>query len=268
MMLECVINVSEGRDQRLVDDLGAAAGAALLDVHSDPHHNRSVLTVIGEEPARAVVEAAVRQIDLRRHHGVHPRLGAADVIPFVPLAEHALADAVNARDRLARWLASELEVPCFLYGPERTLPEIRQRAFSSLQPDWGPHDPHPTAGASAVGARSVLVAYNVWLAADVEVAQRVAREVRAPTIRALGLQVGDRVAGLDEPGRAWGDGARRGLRPRCGRSRSAGADVAGAELVGLLPTSVLVGVPEQRWDELDLAPERTIEARLESAGLA
>jgi glutamate formiminotransferase len=266
-MLECVVNVSEGRDLQLINELGAAAGAALLDVHSDPHHNRSVLTIIGEEPARTVVAAAVRKIDLRLHTGVHPRLGAADVVPFAPLATDQLDDAIVARARTARWLGSELGVPCFLYGPERTLPEVRRQAFVSLRPDSGPPAPHPTAGASAVGARPLLVAYNVWLDAELEVARRVASEVRGPTLRALGLQVGDRVQvsmNLLDPAVMGPDDS---FDRVAAAARSAGADVAGAELVGLLPASVLATIPEHRWAELDLAPERTIEARLERAGL-
>ena len=119
-MLECVVNVSEGRDRGVVDAIASAGRACLLDVHADPHHNRAVLTLAGpgvEDAARAVATEAVRRIDLRLHVGVHPRLGAVDVVPFVPLAGSSMDDAIAARDRFAAWAGDELGVPCFLYGP-------------------------------------------------------------------------------------------------------------------------------------------------------
>src|SRR5690606_26608522 len=157
------------------------------------HHHRSVLTVVGEDAARAVAEATLGQVDLRRHAGVHPRLGALYVVPFVALAGSTDADSVAARDACARWLAADHAVPAFLYGPERTLPEVRRRAFRDLPPDHGPTEPHPTAGATAVGQRPVLVAYNVWVGGvDEALVRRLASEVRSPEVRTLGLAVGDR----------------------------------------------------------------------------
>jgi glutamate formiminotransferase len=230
----------------------------LLDVHSDVHHNRSVLTLVGEEAPRAVARAAVAALDLRRHQGVHPRFGVVDVVPFVPLAGSTLVDAVAARDRFLDWMASDLGVPGFAYGPERTLPVVRRLAFAGLPPDRGPSRPHPTAGATAVGARPVLVAWNVWLAdPDLARAQRIAREIRGPRLRALGLPVGRRVQvsmNLVEPNElgpadAWDLVAERGA-------------IAGAELVGLVPRSVLDRTDPTRWAELDLAEGKTIESRL------
>ncbi len=257
-MLECVINVSEGRDPGIIDALAAAAGPDLLDVHSDPHHNRSVLTVVGEAAAQAVAGATVACVDLRAHRGAHPRIGALDVVPFVPLGEATIADAVAARDRFCRWAAKSLDVPCFAYGPERALPEVRRSAFVTLSPTTGPAEPHPSAGAVAVGARPAMVAYNVWLAApDLDLAQRVATKVRGPSIRALGLSVGDRAQvsmNLVEPamvGPAAATDAVASLAP-----------IAGCELVGLVPRAVLDAVPRSRWAALDLAEDRTIEARL------
>jgi glutamate formiminotransferase / 5-formyltetrahydrofolate cyclo-ligase len=233
----------------------------LLDVHSDVHHNRSVLTLVGEAAPRAVARAAVAALDLRRHQGVHPRFGVVDVVPFVPLAGSTLVDAVAARDRFLDWMAAEMGVPGFAYGPERTLPEVRRLAFAELPPDRGPSRPHPTAGATAVGARPVLVAWNVWLAEpDLARAQWIAREIRGPRLRALGLPVGGRVqvsmnlVEPDElgPAEAWDLVAERGA-------------LAGAELVGLVPRSVLERTDPARWGELDLAEGKTIESRL--AGL-
>jgi glutamate formiminotransferase len=202
---------------------------------------------------------AVERIDLTHHDGVHPRLGAVDVVPFVALDGATEADAALARDDFAEWAGEELALPAFAYGGDGpTLPEVRQRAFRDLAPVSGPSTPHPTAGAVAVGFRPPLVAYNLWLAEpDVHVARRVAAEVREGAVRALGLAVGDRVQvslNLVDPGRvgpaeAWDRVAAK-------------VPLAGAELVGLLPASVLHAIAPARWAALDLAEDRTIEARL------
>jgi glutamate formiminotransferase len=261
-VLECVANISEGERTDVIAAIAATAGDSLLDVHSDVHHNRSVLTMVGEAGPRAVSRAAVATLDLRTHRGVHPRIGVVDVVPFVPLPGATLADAEAARDRFLRWIGDELGVPGFAYGPHRSLPDVRRRAWIDLAPDAGPDEPHPTAGAVAVGARDVLVAWNVWLAdADLAHARQIAREIRGPHIRALGLPVGDRVQvsmNLIDPGRlgpaeAWDLVAER-ARP------------AGAELVGLVPQRVLDRTDPDRWRQLDLSPDRTIEARLSAAG--
>ena len=270
-MLECVINLSEGRSEPLLARLGAAAGSALLDVHRDPDHHRAVLTLAGpdvEAAARSVASLAVRLLDLGAHAGVHPRIGVVDVVPFVPLAGSNLADAVAARDRFARWAGEDLAVPCFLYGPDRSLPDVRREAFRALMPDTGPAVPHPTAGAIAVGARPVLVAYNLWVAgagpdpSPLARARQVAALVRGPAVRALGLAVGDRVqvsCNLIDPDV---------IGPQEIYDRVAGlVPLEGAELVGLIPASVLARIPERRWTALDLAESRTIEARLQQAGL-
>jgi glutamate formiminotransferase len=250
--LECVINVSEGRDRSAIRRIAVAAGVSLLDVHSDPHHNRSVFTLAGqgvEGAARAVATEALRWIDLRLHVGVHPRLGAVDVVPFVPLDGSTLDDALAARDRFARWAGEDLGVPCFLYGPERSLPDVRRHAFTGLAPDTGPPVAHPTAGAICVGARPVLVAYNVWLAAGVDVAtaRRIAKEIRGLGLRALGLDVGGRAQvsmNLVNPEHLTPADAYDAVAAR--------APVDRAELVGLLPPAVLAAVPKERWSQLDL----------------
>jgi glutamate formiminotransferase len=265
-VLECIVNVSEGRDGRLIDALAGAAGRCLLDVHADPFHHRAVLTLAGadvEERARAVARQAVLRIDLRGHAGAHPRLGAVDVVPFVPLEGAALDDAVAARGRFAAWAADALDVPCFLYGPERALPAVRREAFRTLLPDTGPPRPHPTAGAMCVGARPVLVAYNLWLAAgtSLETARQVAAAVRGPSVRALGLDVGGTKQvslNLVEPMSVTPADAYDAVAAQAGVER--------AELVGLVPAAVLEQIPRRRWAELDLDPSRTIETRLAEAG--
>ena len=262
-MLECVVNVSEGRDAGVLDRLAAVAGDDLLDLHTDAHHHRSVLTLVGIDAPRRVAATAVEGIDVSRHEGAHPRLGAVDVVPFVPLAGSGMADALTARDAFATWLASELAVPVFLYGPERTLPEVRRRAFRDLAPDLGPPAPHPTAGACCTGARPVLVAFNLWLAGStLEQARAVATALRRPGLRALGMQLGDAVQvsmNLVAPDRL-GPAAAHDLAAAA--LEGTGATIERAELVGLLPAAVLEEVHPARWTELDLSPDRTIEARL------
>jgi glutamate formiminotransferase len=215
----------------------------------------------------------VERLDLRHHDGVHPRLGVVDVVPFAPLAGSTMADAIEAREAFGRWAGSALGVPCFSYGAggRPSLPELRRAAWKGLVPDHGPRRPHPSAGAVCVGARPVLVAYNLWLTSnDVAVARRVAAAMRGPRLRALGLLVGDRVQlsiNLVEPGRfgpadAY-DLADATLRSLDGRGSAPGSDpIAGTELVGLVPRAVLERIPPDRWTQLDLDDGRTIEARL------
>ncbi len=266
-MLACVINLSEGRLPEVIASLAAAAGDHCLDVHTDADHHRSVFWLAGpavEDAARALATAAVHALSLTEHDGVHPRIGVVDVVPFVPIdAGSSMFDAIGARDAFAVWAGNALDLPCFLYGPNRTLPEVRKTAFDPAVPDTGPRHPHPTAGAAAVGARTPLVAYNLWLAnSDLTQAKVVAAGLRGPDVRALGLQVGEHVqvsCNLINPSRVgpakvYDDVARR-------------VPVARAELVGLVGRDVLTAVPERRWAELDLAEAKTVEACLEQAGL-
>ncbi|HUF34057.1 MAG TPA: hypothetical protein VMN58_12705 [Acidimicrobiales bacterium] len=262
-MLECVVNVSEGRRPAVLDALTATAGGDLLDRHVDAHHHRSVFTLLGEEAPRRLATAAVELIDLRRHQGVHPRLGAVDVVPFVALDGTPEAEALAARDRFVAWAAAELGLAAHAYGGDGpTLPAVRRGARRGLRPTAGPLLPHPTAGAVAVGARPVLVAYNVWLAApDLSLARSIAAGLRGPAVRALGLAVGREVqvsCNLVDP-TVVGPAA-------VVDAVASSAPVARCELVGLLPAAVLAAVPEDRWQELDVAADRTIEARLDRRG--
>jgi len=284
--LECVVNLSEGRDGPTLDRLARAAGRWLLDRHRDPDHHRAVLTLAGpqaevEAAARALAIEALERLDLARHEGVHPRFGVLDVVPFVALAPdgspspvsagEAPAEAIAARDRFAAWAGAEFDLPCFLYGPlpgggGRSLPEVRRRAFVDLAPDTGPGDPHPSAGAVAVGARGALVAYNLWLdGGGVALARQLARAIRGPTVRALGLELSgcaqvscNLVAPMEYgPAEVFDDVARLAAAHE--------VDVARAELVGLVPEAVLRAVPARRRAQLDLAEDATIEARLGEA---
>jgi glutamate formiminotransferase len=270
--LECVVNLSEGRRESVIAGIAAAAGPSLLDVHTDRHHHRSVLTLGGpevEDAARAVTTRAVDELDITDHQGAHPRLGVVDVVPFVPLSSVMnaqsidLGDAIAARDGFAVWAGRELALPCLLFGPQRSLPEVRQGAFRALRPDTGPATPHPTAGATAVGARGPLVAYNLWLIEpDVSLARALAAELRTPAVRALGLEVGEHAqvsCNLIDPLHTGPAAVFDAVARR--------AEIDRAELVGLVPAAVLAATPAHRWSELDLDPSRTIEARLESAGI-
>jgi glutamate formiminotransferase / formiminotetrahydrofolate cyclodeaminase len=215
-LFECIPNISEGRDAAIVDALAETVsrieGVRLLDRTSDPAHHRSVLTFAGDAPrladaAVALVEHAVRLIDLRRHAGIHPRVGAVDVVPFVPLRDATMADAlalsIEVGERIGR-----LGVPVFLYEhaasrPERSRLELIRRGgldglthrmrAENWAPDFGPAAPHPAAGVAIVGARDLLVAWNLDLETnDLAIARAIAREIRAssgglPGVKALGL---------------------------------------------------------------------------------
>jgi glutamate formiminotransferase len=282
-LAECVINISEGRNQAVIDSVAAAGRDLLLDVHSDGLHHRTVLTLAGnlvdiEAAARRMATVAVSGIDLTTHRGVHPRLGAVDVIPFIPLVDTdgntlAWEAVLAARQAYATWSGDALGVPCFYYGPERSLPDVRRGAFTSLASDSGPSEPHRTAGASAVGARGLLIAYNVWIEAQasageagddhvVSVAKQLAERLRKPGLRTLGLAVGHaaqvscnvvdpELVTLADIYDAVDAGARA---QECVVSRG--------ELVGLLPQSALSCVPVSRWAELGLTAEDSIEFRL------
>lgn len=258
-MLECVVNVSEGADIAVLTALRTATSADLLDVHSDVDHNRSVFTLMGTDAPRRLTTAAISQLSLPHHQGVHPRLGVVDVVPFVPLGESTMHDALRARDDFAKWAATELGIPCFLYGPERTLPFIRKNAWTSLMPDEGPHTPHPTAGAICVGAREPLIAYNVWLqGVSLQRTREIATLVRAEHIRTLGLQVGDFTqvsVNLVSPTIANPIHVVDAVKQH--------TTIHHCELVGLLPEEILHAIPQDRWEELDLAEDRTIESRLQ-----
>jgi glutamate formiminotransferase len=329
-LVECVPNVSEGRRAEVVDELVAAfAGpeVLVLDRSSDADHNRSVLTLAG--PGPALVEAAVagaaacaRLIDLTRHRGVHPRMGALDVLPFVPLgAATALRGAADPdldcaalALRAGRRIAEEVGIPVYLYGaaargPGRAaLPAVRGRGFEALAaagqapaapaagqapvppapggpppvpgaappapgplaPDLGGPGPHPTAGATAVGARDVLVAYNVDLAgADLDLARRIATAVRErdgglPAVRAMGVALEGR--GLVQvsmnlldyrvtpPAAAFA--AVAGLAGR------AGARVVRSEVVGLVPAAALAGVDPAALRLVGFTSDQLLEERL------
>jgi glutamate formiminotransferase len=292
-LLECVPNLSEGRRAAVISRLASAAestGVRLLDVSSDPDHNRTVLTLAGEEDALiggllALYETALAEIDLRAHVGVHPRLGAVDVVPFVPLGDTPMAAAVGAAKRLAMEVSRRFDLPVFLYEEaaarqdRRSLAAIRRGGFEGLArkladaawtPDYGPARPHPSGGATVIGARFFLIAWNAILdTADVAVARAVARAVREtggglPAVRALGFYLASR--GHAQVSMNLVDFRRTSLRRALDRVReeaaARGARVVSSELVGLLPRQAALDVVRETLQLPALDASRLLEERL------
>lgn len=220
-LVECVPNISEGRRREVVEEIAAAAtgeGRRVIDLSLDADHHRSVITLVGEPEGVAegvihLVRKAVERIDLREHRGAHPRMGAVDVIPFVPIRGVSMADGVDLSRKVGERIAQEFGIPVYLYEESarhesrRDLARIRQGEFEGLaqkmtdpqwHPDYGPPRPHPTAGAVAVGAREFLIAYNINLASsDLGVAKKIAAAVRFSSgglryVKALGLPLENR----------------------------------------------------------------------------
>jgi glutamate formiminotransferase len=267
-LIECVPNFSEGRDAAVLDALAAAIEAVpavrLLDIHRDGDHNRSVFTFVA--PPDAIVEAAVAavrcaadRIDLRKHRGEHPRMGAADVVPFVPLRDATLDDCAGLARECGKRIGGSLGIPVYLYQAaasrpdRRNLADVRHPRFEGLpaliasDPDWapdfGPRAVHPSAGAALVGARNFLVAYNVWLdSPDLEAAKTIARIVRErngglPGVKALGVFIAEAgraqvTMNLCDPGRTSMKAAFDAVAREAAARRIA---VSHSELVGMVP---------------------------------
>jgi glutamate formiminotransferase len=292
-LVECVPNFSEGRRLEVVDRLAEAVtrtpGALLLDRTSDASHNRSVLTLAGEADAVAqamerAVEVAVGEIDMEQQSGEHPRIGAVDVIPFVPLGESTLEQCVQlARDFAAR-IAVRFELPVFLYAAAATrgdrvkLADVRRGQYEGLkleiaqngrQPDFGPARMHPSAGAVAVGARPFLIAFNINLAStDIELARRIARRVREsggglPRVQAMGVALEEPPCAQVSMNLLDFSVTPLSLVWDTVRSEAAadGIDLLESELIGLCPLAALLDVA----DRAGFDPAASIEARCQAA---
>jgi len=284
--LEAVPNFSEGRDPATIEALGSAlaAHARVLDVHTDPDHNRSVFTVVGDEGQLSealvgAVRVAVERIDLRRHEGAHPRIGAADVVPVVPVEPDDFERARRVAAAVAERIGSQLELPVFVYAPPELGPAFFRRGGTErlqqridageVEPNFGPSRLHPTAGAVIVGARRPLIAFNVNLRGDVRIAREVAGLVRErgggfPGVRALGLDLPR--AGLVQVSmnvEDWEAAALHEIVERVTTEAEArGAEVVGSELVGLMPAGAAAAVAGAvlRIDGFDSS--RVLELRL------
>ncbi|HEY7940855.1 MAG TPA: glutamate formimidoyltransferase [Candidatus Limnocylindrales bacterium] len=292
-LVECVPNFSEGRRPDVVDQLVAAVASTpdvyLLDRTSDADHNRSVLTFAGSpEPVVAAMEAAVavavRRIDMTVHEGQHPRIGAVDVVPFVPLGDSTIDECIELARGFGARIAERFDLPVYLYARAATRPDrvvladLRRPQFEGLretigqrgrEPDFGPPRLHPTAGAVAVGARPFLIAYNINLASpDVDLAKRIARRVREssgglPRVQALGLPLEE--LGCAQVSMNLLDFSVTSLWLVWETVRALAADegveLRESELIGLAPLAALRDVA----DHLDVPADRPVEARLRAA---
>src|SRR6267154_722496 len=269
-LVECVPNFSEGRDAATIEALRSAitavTGVRLLDVQSDTAHNRSVFTFVGNpaavvEAAFAAMRVATDRIDLTKHSGEHPRMGATDVVPFVPVVGSTMQECADLARQLGERVGKELAIPVFLYAKAATrpehqrLPDIRKGEFEALRertlaPDFGPTKVHPTAGVTAIGARPFLVAFNVYLdTQEIAVAKEIAKQIRTssgglPGVQASGFivdglaQVSMNLLDIDITSPAVVFNAIKA------RAEKKGVAVQKSEIVGLIPERGLVGAAE------------------------
>jgi len=297
-VIECVPNFSEGRNRDTVDALAAAvrdvSGVRLVNVSADPDHHRTVLTFVGEpgavaEAAFRCARVAVERIDLRFHQGVHPRIGAVDVMPFIPLRNAEMSECAQIAREVGYRIAQELSVPVYFYehaalpGRPTDLPTIRRGGFErwvgrpltgDRAPDTGPTFLHPTAGAAIVGARGPLIAFNIDLDTDrVEVAQHIARTIRQERrrvpqltgVRALGVFLASRNTAqvslnLTQPERSplwWVLEYVRTL------AAEQGVQIRETELIGVAPASAIVGVAAHYLRNTTLSEEHILDLWLD-----
>jgi len=294
MLIECIPNVSEGRRPDVVaamaDAIRRVAGIRLLDYSSDASHHRSVFTLAGdaagvEQAVLALFERAVADIDLRTHRGEHPRLGAVDVVPFVPIEGVTMADCVALAKKAGAAIAERFHIPVYLYedasaDPARkNLEDIRRGEFEGLAkkmatagwaPDFGPSAPHPTAGASVVGARMPLIAYNINLATDrLDVAKKIAAAIRQSSggfryVKAAGfklehrgiVQVSMNLTNYEKTPifRVFETVRREAARY--------GVSILESEIVGLIPSAALAGAAEFYLQLEGFKPDQVLENKL------
>jgi len=297
-VIECVPNVSEGREQATIDAIAdavrATPGVRLLNVHSDPDHNRSVFTYVSEsgdairEATMRLFEIALPRIDLRIHHGAHPRVGAVDVVPFVPLEGTAMDECIAVAERFGRDVAERFQLPVYLYERaarhehRRELPAIRSGGFEQFPhkitderwlPDFGPTLVHPTAGVSVVGARVPLIAFNMQLATPrLEVAQACARAVRGISgglrfVRALPIELKSR--GIVQVSMNLLDFRRTPLHRAFAVVREEaerhGVAVLSSEIVGLVPAEAMYQVAEWHLRVSGFRKDIVLEERIRSS---
>jgi glutamate formiminotransferase len=296
-IIECVPNISEGRRVDVVADivshLGEVRGVHVLDWSSDASHNRSVLTLAGDaaalkEAVLALFEQALPRIDLRAHHGEHPRVGAVDVVPFVPIEGVTMAECVALATATASEVASRFGLPVYLYEEasanpaRRNLEDIRRGEFEGLaakmahadwRPDFGPSAPHPSAGASVIGARMPLIAYNINLATDrLDVAKKIASAIRFSSggfrfVKAMGVRLDDR--GIVQVSINLTNYEKTPIfRVFEAVKREAaryGVSILESEIVGLVPSAALVGSAEYYLQLDSFKRDQVLETRLRQA---
>jgi glutamate formiminotransferase len=293
-VIECVPNISEGRDRSRVEEIAAAvravAGARLLDLSSDASHNRSVLTLVGDAAGvsaavLALFEAALPRIDLTHHTGEHPRMGAVDVVPFIPIRGATVEQCVELSREVGKQIAGRFGVPVYLYEDSassekrRNLADLRKGQFEGFaekmkspewKPDFGPDRPHPTAGVVAVGARAPLIAYNINLGTrDIAVADRIARSIRHigggfRYVKAMGVELADR--GQVQVSINMTNYKKTPLHRvfECVRSEAerSGVPIVGSEIVGLTPAEALYMAAEHYLRIENFSADQVLENKL------
>ncbi len=292
--MECVPNFSEGRDLQKIDQIvapfRARAGVKLLDYSNDEDHNRLVVTVVGEpEPLReAVIEAigvAVKLIDLNHHQGQHPRMGAVDVVPFIPIRGVTMEEAIALSREVGEEVARRYQLPVFLYEKSATAPHrenlaaIRKGEFEGMaekihqpewHPDYGPAERHPTAGTVAIGARMPLVAYNINLSTpSLEIAHDIAKKIRfigggLRYCKAMGVELKDR--GITQVSINMTDYTRTALYRAFElvriEARRYGVSIVGSEIIGLVPMEALIDTASYYLGLENFSMQQVLEARI------
>ncbi len=293
-IIECVPNFSEGRDQqkieKIVDNFRGRKGVKLLDYSSDEDHNRCVVTVVGERDALrdavlAAVGTAVEIIDLTKHQGQHPRMGAVDVIPFIPIKNATMEECVELSKEVGRAVAELYSLPVFLYEKSATAPHrenlaaIRKGEFEGMEekiklpewaPDFGPAHRHPTAGTVAIGARMPLVAFNINLNTDrLDIATAIGKRIRHLNggyrfVKAMGVDLADR--GIVQVSINMTDFTRTALyrvfETVRFEARRWGVTIAGSEIIGLVPMQALVDTAEYYLGLEDFSIDQVLETRI------
>lgn len=295
-IVECVPNISEGRRREVVEEIAAAVegeGRRIIDLSMDPDHNRSVITIVGEPEGLAngvlaLARKAVEKIDLRKHQGAHPRMGAVDVIPFIPVRGVTMSECVALSREVGKRIAQELEVPVYLYEESatsegrRNLAVIRKGEFEGFaekialpewRPDFGAPRLHPTAGAVAVGAREFLIAYNINLAtSDITVAKEIAVAVRFSSgglryVKALGFPLAER--GIVQVSMNLTNFKKtpilRVFEMVKREAERRGVMVMGSEIVGMIPRQALYDVASAALQVEGFSSELVLEERIEDA---
>lgn len=293
-IIECVPNFSEGRDidkiEKIVDPFRKAKDVKLLDYQNDEDHNRMVVTVVGspEGVSRALFDAisvAVDLIDLTKHEGQHPRMGAVDVAPFIPIRNMEMKEAVELSKQVGKQVAEALELPVFLYEASATAPHrqnlamIRKGQFEAMAekledpawyPDFGPAKVHPTAGVTAIGARMPLVAYNVNLSTDrLEIADAIAKKVRHISgglrfCKGIGIELKDR--GIVQVSMNMTDYRKTALYRVFEliriEAKRYGVNIVGSEVIGLVPMEALIDTAAYYLGLEDFSMDQVLEARM------
>jgi len=292
-IIECVPNFSEGRDLSKIKKIASSAkkvrGVKVLDIEWDKSHNRALMTLVGApdlvlQAAFEMIKTATKLIDMRKHKGEHPRIGATDVVPFVPVSGVSLKECVLLSNKLAEKVASELNIPVYLYEAAAkrkdriNLADVRKGEYEGLKdeiesnperkPDYGPSKMHPTAGATVIGARKYLVAYNVNLDTNnVEIAKKIASKIREkdgglPGVKALGFKVGGYAQisiNLVDFEKTNFDEAFRAIEKEAEKLK---VEIRSSEIYGMIPLEALVSSVKKTFKAEGFKSDQVLEKRL------